>query len=123
MYLLLFFVATISFCLISFDNETKESAFLQSNAPATGLFQVERHEDGRFSVFLGLGDKPTFSMRTVVVTSDCDILPADLCPITNEEVTFSTIWTKVKFDPNNMTIDSQDFTFATTDVFVSSSSN
>jgi hypothetical protein len=62
-------------------------------------------------------------MRTLVVKSDCDILPADLCPIADEEVTFSTNWTKIKFDPNNMTIDSKDFTFATTDVYVRSSSN
>lgn len=119
MYFLLLFVAIISTCLIPFDNQTKETTFLQSDTPKTGLFQVERNDDGRYSVFLNLGDKPTFSMRTVLVKSDCTILPADLCPNEDEEVTFSTNWTKVKFDPNNMTIDSEDFTFATTDVFVS----
>jgi hypothetical protein len=123
MYLLLLFVASISFCLISFDNKAKETAFLQSNTPKTGLLQVERNDEGNYSVFLQLGEKPTFSMRTLVVKSDCDILPADLCPIADEEVTFSTNWTKIKFDPNNMTIDSKDFTFATTDVYVRSSSN
>lgn len=59
-------------------------------------------------------------MRSIVVSSDCTLLPAELCPEKDEEVVFMTTWTKVRFNPNEMTIDTQDFTYAETDVTVDS---
>lgn len=60
-------------------------------------------------------------MRSIIVGPQCTILPLELCPEQEEEVVFMTTWTKVRFDPNTMTVDTQDFTYAETEVTFDSS--
>ena len=106
------------------EYQEKTATFLNFGAPeepTSALFHVEKIEDV-YGLYLNLlGDKPTMSMRSVKVTSDCTILPLEYCPPAEEEVVFTTEWSRVRFDPTSMTIDTQDFTFAETEVTVTSS--
>lgn len=98
------------------DTVDQATTFLGYAQPSTSLFQVDRSDTGYNLYLTLLGDKPTISMRSVVVGPQCTILPVDLCPEQEEEVVFTTSWTKVRFDPNAMKIDTQDFSYAKTEV-------
>ena len=106
--------------LVPQDLTDQAATFLSFSEPPSSLFQVDQGADG-YSLYLSLaGDKPTISMRSLIVTPQCTILPAEMCPEQQEEVVFTTTWTKVRFDPNAMTIDTQDFAYAETEVTVDS---
>lgn len=122
--MLLFFVGIFAFCLFPGNMDYDSATFLNTERRSSGLFYVDVRDDGSYGLYLNIvGDKPTFSMRTMVANANCDLEKTEMCPIGDEEVTFTTTWTGIKFDPNNMTIDTQDFTFAETDVMVKSSSD